>query len=81
MGSPETVARKIAKTIGDVGIQRFDLKFSTGALPHEAMMRTIELYGTEVIPRVRKLASLVFNLRCSGLVSCSVLSGHEGDLR
>ncbi|THG35425.1 LLM class flavin-dependent oxidoreductase [Glaciibacter flavus] len=54
-GSPETVARKIAATVNALGIARFDLKFSNGTLPHEKMMRSIELYGTEVIPRVREL--------------------------
>jgi probable LLM family oxidoreductase len=54
-GSPETVARKIAKTVTDLGIQRFDLKYSTGELPHERLMTAIELYGTQVIPRVREL--------------------------
>ncbi|MGV8858788.1 LLM class flavin-dependent oxidoreductase [Rhodoglobus sp.] len=54
-GSPETVAQKMAKTISALGIQRFDMKYSAGTLPHEQMMRSIELYGTEVIPRVREL--------------------------
>lgn len=54
-GSPETVAQKIATTIRELGIQRFDLKYSTGALPHEHLMTSIELYGTRVIPRVRQL--------------------------
>jgi probable LLM family oxidoreductase len=54
-GSPETVARKIAKTVSDLGVQRFDLKYSTGELPHEHLMTAIELYGTQVIPRVREL--------------------------
>jgi probable LLM family oxidoreductase len=54
-GSPETVARKVAKTITDLGIQRFVLKYSAGTLPHEKLMRTIELYGTQVIPRVKEL--------------------------
>jgi probable LLM family oxidoreductase len=54
-GSVETVARKVAKTITDLGIQRFDLKYSAGTLPHEAMMRAIELYGTRVVPRVKEL--------------------------
>jgi len=54
-GSPETVARKIAKTVTDLGIQRFDLKYSTGELPHEHLMTAIQLYGTVVIPRVREL--------------------------
>lgn len=55
VGSPETVARKIAHTVSVLGIQRFDLKYSTGPLSHEKLMRTIELYGTQVIPRVREL--------------------------
>lgn len=54
-GSPETVAQKIADTVRTLGIQRFDLKFSTGTLSHEKMMRSIELYGTRVAPRVREL--------------------------
>ncbi len=55
VGSPETVARKIAATVGALGLSRFDLKYSAGTLPHEAMMRSIELYGTKVIPMVRDL--------------------------
>ena len=47
VGSPETVARKIADTVRTLGIQRFDMKFSTGTLSHEKMMRSIELYGTQ----------------------------------
>jgi probable LLM family oxidoreductase len=54
-GSPETVAQKMATTISTLGIQRFDMKYSAGTLPHERMMRSIELYGTQVIPRVREL--------------------------
>jgi len=56
-GSPETVARKIAETVNALGIDRFDLKFANGPMPHELLMRCIELYGTEVIPRVRELVS------------------------
>jgi probable LLM family oxidoreductase len=56
VGSPETVARKIAATVGVLGASRFDLKYSAGTLPHETMLRSIELYGREVIPRVRELA-------------------------
>ncbi len=55
VGSPETVARKIADTIQSLGLQRFDLKYSTGPVPHEQLMTSIELYGREVIPRVREL--------------------------
>jgi probable LLM family oxidoreductase len=54
-GSPETVAQKIARTVRELGVQRFDLKYSAGTLPHEAMMTAIHMYGTEVVPRVREL--------------------------
>jgi alkanesulfonate monooxygenase SsuD/methylene tetrahydromethanopterin reductase-like flavin-dependent oxidoreductase (luciferase family) len=55
VGSPETVARKIAATASVLGIDRFDLKYSAGRLSHEKLMRSIELYGREVIPRVREI--------------------------
>lgn len=55
VGSPDTVARKIATTVRALGIARFTLKYSAGRLAHEHLMRGIELYGTEVIPRVRSL--------------------------
>lgn len=54
-GSPDRVAAKIADTVTALGLGRFDLKYATGTLSHESMMRSIELYGTEVIPRVRRL--------------------------
>ena len=38
-----------------IGATRFDLKYSNGTLPHEAMMGSIERYATEVVPRVREL--------------------------
>jgi probable LLM family oxidoreductase len=55
VGSPETVARKIASTAKALGLTRFDLKYSAGRLPHENLMRSIELYGTRVIPLVRDM--------------------------
>ena len=55
VGSPETVARKIAATVGELDLQRFDLKYSHGTLPHDLQMHSIELYGREVIPMVREL--------------------------
>jgi probable LLM family oxidoreductase len=55
VGSPETVAHKIAATVRALGVARFDLKYSAGRLAHERLMRCIELYGTVVIPRVREL--------------------------
>jgi probable LLM family oxidoreductase len=55
VGSPETVARKIAATVKGLGLSRFDLKYSAGALAHEKLMRSIELFGGEVVPRVRRM--------------------------
>ncbi|MBO1768359.1 LLM class flavin-dependent oxidoreductase [Allobranchiibius sp. GilTou38] len=57
VGSPETVSAKIAATVRTLDVDRFDLKYSNGPLPHEHSMRAIELYGTQVIPRVRELLS------------------------
>jgi len=54
-GSPETVARKIAATARALRLTRFDMKYSAGPLAHDKMMRSIELYGSVVIPRVREL--------------------------
>ncbi len=55
VGSPETVAQKIARTVRTLGADRFDLKYANGAMPHEMLMSSIELYASEVVPRVREL--------------------------
>ncbi|MFK4485846.1 LLM class flavin-dependent oxidoreductase [Bradyrhizobium sp. USDA 336] len=55
VGAPETVARKIAKTAKALGLSRFQLKYSAGPLPHEKLMRSIELYGRKVVPMVREM--------------------------
>ena len=55
VGSPETVAAKIAHTVRALGLARFDLKYSNGTLPHDSLMTSIELFGTQVAPRVRDM--------------------------
>jgi probable LLM family oxidoreductase len=55
VGAPETVARKIAATARALKISRFDMKYSAGSLAHDTLLRSIELYGRQVIPRVREL--------------------------
>jgi probable LLM family oxidoreductase len=55
VGSPETVARKIAAAVRDLGVQRFDMKYSTGPVPHDQLMDCIRLYGEKVIPMVKDL--------------------------
>lgn len=54
VGSPETVAAKIARTITALGLTRFDMKYSNGTLPHDKLMTSIELYGRKVVPLVRE---------------------------
>jgi probable LLM family oxidoreductase len=56
IGSPETVARRIARAVGALDVGRFDLIYSAGgALAASARLKAVELYGTEVVPRVREL--------------------------
>lgn len=57
VGSPETVAKKIAYAIKSVGAQRFDFKYANGPQPHSKLMKSLELYGTKVIPMVQELLS------------------------
>ena len=54
VGSPQSVAAKIVTVARALGLARFDLKYSAGTLPHDRLMRTIELYGTKVAPQVRE---------------------------
>ena len=54
VGSPETVAAKIVRTVKALGLSRFDLKYSNGTLPHPKLLTSIELYGTKVVPLVRE---------------------------
>jgi probable LLM family oxidoreductase len=55
VGSPETVANRIAATMKTLNLSRFDLLYAVGRVPHDQRIATIELYGREVIPRVREL--------------------------
>ena len=38
-----------------LSLSRFDLLYAVGRVPHDQRIATIELYGREVIPRVREL--------------------------
>ncbi|MFI7071132.1 LLM class flavin-dependent oxidoreductase [Micromonospora sediminicola] len=55
IGSPETVARRMADAIRALGVGRFDLIYTAGAQPVSARMRAVELYGSRVIPLVRDM--------------------------
>ncbi len=55
IGSPETVAHKIAGAVKTLDVGRFDLIYTAGSQPVSARLRAVELYGTKVIPMVRDI--------------------------
>lgn len=57
IGSPESVAKKMATTIKTLKVNRFDLVYGGGPMPARARRHMIELYGKKVIPRVKELLS------------------------
>ncbi|QHC05527.1 LLM class flavin-dependent oxidoreductase [Anoxybacillus sp. PDR2] len=54
VGDPKTVAEKIIFLRKNVGITRFMLHVPVGSMPHEDVMKAIELLGKEVAPIVRE---------------------------
>lgn len=54
VGDSDTVARKMIRTIEALGLDRFMLHLPIGSMPHEDVMKAIELFGTKVAPQVRK---------------------------
>ncbi|HEX7939927.1 MAG TPA: LLM class flavin-dependent oxidoreductase, partial [Gemmatimonadaceae bacterium] len=54
VGSPQQVIDKILYEHEIFGMQRFMLQLTVGTMPHDKVMRAIELYGTQVAPAVRK---------------------------
>ena len=55
IGDAETVARKMLyfdEVLG--GLARIDFQMGVSALPHDQMLRSIEILGTRVAPLVRK---------------------------
>ena len=55
VGTPEQVAHKIAKNMTAVGVERFDLVYGAGGQLQKDRFKTIELYGTQVVPLVKEL--------------------------
>ena len=54
VGSPQQVVDKILFQHELFDHDRFLVQFSVGPLPHEQVLRAIELFGTEVAPVVRR---------------------------
>ena len=83
VGSPEAVAQKIVKNLRALGATRFDLKYGMPGLTHDQLMTNIELYGRQVVPRVRELLSrpsrMTALLAASGCRSSQPrANGHNG---
>ncbi|GAB3345388.1 hypothetical protein GCM10027300_03400 [Modestobacter lapidis] len=55
VGSSETVATRMAEAIRTLDVGRFDMVYTSGSTPAAARLRAMELYGSQVIPRVREL--------------------------
>jgi probable LLM family oxidoreductase len=53
VGTPEEVAEKILFQHEIFGHERFLGQMSVGPMPHDKVLRSIELFGTEVAPAVR----------------------------
>ena len=53
IGTPEEVTAKILYEHELFGLRRFLIQMSVGTLPHETVLRSIELFGTKVAPLVR----------------------------
>jgi probable LLM family oxidoreductase len=54
LGDPETVAAKIVRWREILGVNRFEMHVSVGTMPHDKVLRSIELLGTKVAPIVNE---------------------------
>ena len=54
VGSPQALVEKILFQHELFGHERFLIQFSVGSVPHAQLLHSIELFGTEVAPAVRK---------------------------
>jgi hypothetical protein len=55
VGSPETVAQRIAPVMRALDVDRIDLHYALGQVPAGNRRESIELLGRQVFPRVREL--------------------------
>ena len=53
VGNPDQVSEKLIRMIEDLGLDRFMLHLPLGSMPHDQVLRAIELFGTQVAPKVR----------------------------
>ncbi|WP_240453025.1 LLM class flavin-dependent oxidoreductase [Acholeplasma equirhinis] len=55
VGDVDFVAKKIAKTMKDLGINRFLLHTPGSYMPHQDVLKSIEVFGLQVVPKVKEL--------------------------
>ena len=55
VGSSKTVAEKIARNLPILHANRFDLKHGMPGMSQTSMLKSIELFGTEVVPQAKAL--------------------------
>ena len=55
VGSPETVTRKLSSVLDQLGPGYLLLTGNDGDMPHKDVMRSIELFGKEVIPALHEV--------------------------
>ena len=58
VGSPETVASRLASAMRTLDVERLGLHYAIGKVPYEERAESIRLLGTEVFPRVRELLAV-----------------------
>ena len=54
IGSPETVTRKLRYIRDELGVGSLLLEAQGGRLSHQDTMRSLELFGKEVIPALKE---------------------------
>ena len=57
-GEPNEIADKILRTYGHLGHDRIGLQMDWSSVPHALVMKSIELFATEVAPQVRQALTL-----------------------
>lgn len=55
VGGAQESAKKIATIIKEFGLTRFSAHMDVGSPNHHDMMKSIEIYANEIVPRVKKL--------------------------
>ena len=54
MGGPDTVVRQLKAFHDQCGVGVVDLFFQQPGVPHDQVMKEIELFGQEVLPRIKE---------------------------